>query len=1033
MKRNLIILFLTLTSSMASRAQEWKLYYDSSKVVGQYDWIATANLLKKALPLVSKDEKNYDDVYLQITGDLGIASLNAGEVEDAVVILSDVFDKKEKKYGASHRETLITELNLAEAKIKLGKLEQAEALLTRIIKANRETVDGHLTLFVQSHLKLARLYESMSRFQQAEIIYKDLIDKNKSASASARINHQMGNFYFKVGKYHEAKAMLTASYRFYAEQGKKFIESYIESANSLSRLYITLGSFKKAEALLQSVFAITNKFIGLKRTAHATTLSNLANLNRQLGNFDKSETYFLDMLEIYQSLGQVQTPHYATALNNLANLYGAIGHYEHAEKMYKEAGQIYLNTNGKYSRPYANTLNNLAGLFRKSGELKKATDLYKECLQIDAKTIGLFHPDYATILNNLGILQTIEGNNKEAKSSFIKALKIRLYTLGETHSSYTNTLNNLALLYMIEGDLEAATPLLKKGITNHLLQLNTVFPMLSEKEKEAFYQMVKSDFERFNTFVVDQYKNDVKLIGFLYNVHLATKSMLFRATDRMRKNILNSGDTSLINDFNIWKSTKETLAFYYQLPKNQLSNMLKEVQDLESKANELEKNISLKSIDFAKEVNNKTYSWQEIQKQLKPGEAAIEMIRFRDYNINKTNTSIQDENSILPKALIHGFSSKVLYAAIILTPETKDHPKLVILNNGKALEGEYYSFYQNAIKFGMPDTDSFKRYWGDIAKNIPNAKKIYFSPDGIYNLLNVNTLFDSKEKKYLLETLDVNLVTNTYEIMIEEKSNYTDKTALIIGDPNFDILPKWRQKINTGEVIAKDEIIDIDKSNKDYYGWAPDLPGTADEIRAIDSLLVLKSWKSILKQNNEATESSIKSADNPRLLHIATHGFFDEKIALTDSLAPDIGNNPLLRAGLMLAGANVTNYRKAQNIANEINLEDGILTAYEAMNLNLDQTELVILSACETGLGELKYGEGVFGLQRAFRVAGAKNILISLRKVNDQATKMLISDFYKRWMATGDIKGSFKAAQIALQSSFPSPYFWGAFVLVSGN
>ncbi len=1032
MKHWISLLLVFFGCCCSSFAQEWKLYYDSSKIVGQYDWVATVDLLQKALPLLDKSEKNYEDVLLQIKGDLGLASLNAGDIENAVKTLSEVASSKKNKFGLQHKETLITQINLAEGKIKSGKLEQAESILKEIIAVNKTSIDGHLDLFLQSHLKLALLYETMSRYQEAEQLYQELSKKEKSSAQTALISHQQGNFYYKLGKYSEGKTLLVASNDFYAQHRDKHTAQYIESANSLIRLFITLGTYKKAEKSLINVFDITKNFIGPKRIVHANTLSNLANLYRQLGNYDKAESYYMDMMQIYQALNQNETQQYATALNNLANLFGALGQYENAEKMYHQAGKIYLETNGEFSRPYANLLNNLAGLYRKSGKLDKAEAFYKKCLEIDSKTIGLFHPDYATILNNLGILQTIKGKHDQAKSSFVKALKIRLYTLGEKHASYTNSLNNLALLHMMENDLASATPLLKKGIENHLLQLKTVFPMLSEKEKETFYNMVKSDFERFNTFVVKQHKESPELIGFLYNIHLATKSMLFRATDRMKRSILASDDVALISDYKRWKRTKEILAFYYQLPKNQIANRLAEIQSMEVEANNLEKSISLKSSDFAKEVSQNHYNWKQIQSQLKQGEAAIEIVRFRDYNVLQPKSTLNNDNSVLPKSLIHGFTNKVKYAALILTAETKEQPLLVVLDEGKAMEEDYYSFYQNAIKFGLPDNDSYKRYWLQIEKQIPNIDKIYFSPDGIYNVLNINTLFDVKSKQYLLEKVDICLVTNTYELLVTEKATSLSKSALIMGDPNFDLLPKWREKIDANEDLPTDTSLNLKKEGKDFYGWLAPLPGTSAEILSVDSLLTSNGWETEIKQKNHATELSIKKTKSPFLVHIATHGFFDEKTSATDSLAPDITNNPLLRTGLMLTGANVSNYRKAKNIENSINVDDGILTAYEAMNLDLNETELVILSACETGLGEIKHGEGVFGLQRAFRVAGAKNIMISLRKVNDQATKMLITDFYKRWLASGDIRTSFKQAQIALQKTFPSPYFWGSFVLISG-
>jgi CHAT domain-containing protein len=196
-----------------------------------------------------------------------------------------------------------------------------------------------------------------------------------------------------------------------------------------------------------------------------------------------------------------------------------------------------------------------------------------------------------------------------------------------------------------------------------------------------------------------------------------------------------------------------------------------------------------------------------------------------------------------------------------------------------------------------------------------------------------------------------------------------------------------------------------------------DLPGTRVEVEKMQDLLTAKGWEVQAYLAENALEENLKESYKPRLLHIATHGYFQ----------PDnkTENNPLLRSGLMLSGAGST----IRGISSTTG-EDGILTAYEAMNLNLDNTDLVILSACETGLGDIKNGEGVYGLQRAFKVAGAKTLVMSLWKVSDEATQELMVSFCKNWLETGNKRDAFIKAQKALKALYPQPYYWGAFVMV---
>ncbi len=216
-------------------------------------------------------------------------------------------------------------------------------------------------------------------------------------------------------------------------------------------------------------------------------------------------------------------------------------------------------------------------------------------------------------------------------------------------------------------------------------------------------------------------------------------------------------------------------------------------------------------------------------------------------------------------------------------------------------------------------------------------------------------------------------------------------------------------------------------ANRDW----PSLPGTEKEVDELNILLKQKGWATDEYMETSASEEKVKLLDNPRIFHIATHGFYTkaEDVTLQKALTENeamMAENPLMKSGLLLTGAGdilaKTNYN--------YNVENGVLTAYEAMSLNLDQTDLVVLSACETGLGEISNGEGVYGLQRAFFVAGAKVLIMSMFKVDDDATQKLILNFYKKWLATGNMRQSFVDAKKELRVEYPDPINWGAFMMI---
>jgi CHAT domain-containing protein len=335
-----------------------------------------------------------------------------------------------------------------------------------------------------------------------------------------------------------------------------------------------------------------------------------------------------------------------------------------------------------------------------------------------------------------------------------------------------------------------------------------------------------------------------------------------------------------------------------------------------------------------------------------------------------------------------------------------------VIANGNELEGRLISFYRNAIESRIEDQLTYEKFWRPIKMELSGISKIYFSPDGVYNQINLNTLYNSSLNKYLIDEVELVYLTNTADLLKTYKTPSLTSTGILFGRPDYDFLqPVTPRAMADGKEYGKRNILAddlVELKNQDFE----DLPGTETEIGTIEKALVSRKIEVRTYKGTDAREEMVKSVSNPSLLHIATHGFF------VDDAASQI--NPMIRSGLVLAGV------KNQGVESG---DDGILTAYEATNLNLEQTSLVALSACETGLGEIRNGEGVYGLQRAIIVAGAHNLLMSLWKVDDTATATLMSDFYENWNFD-DNQTVFRKAQMELRKKYPEPYYWGAFIML---
>jgi len=341
--------------------------------------------------------------------------------------------------------------------------------------------------------------------------------------------------------------------------------------------------------------------------------------------------------------------------------------------------------------------------------------------------------------------------------------------------------------------------------------------------------------------------------------------------------------------------------------------------------------------------------------------------------------------------------------------KTLKTPGMFVINNGKELEGKYFKVYRNSIIYRIKDNYSNDQYWKPIVDVVGNTATIYLSADGVYNQINLEAI-PTSEDKYVLDNSNIVLVSNTKDIFLNKKDSKskTSNNASMFGNPVY--------------------YVDADQPARGAIGQ---LPGTEKEINALIQLLDDKGWTTSENLELEATEKEIKLVKSPKIFHVATHGFFTpaqqiEQNAASGQKEATALENPLLRTGLLLTGAGDLLNKTEFNY----NEEDGILTAYEAINMNLDNTDLVVLSACETGLGETKVGEGVYGLQRAFMVAGAKTLIMSMFKVDDTATQKLMVNFYTKWLTTGNKRQSFVEAKKELRNEYEDPIYWGAFIMI---
>lgn len=925
-----------------------------------------------------------------------------------------------------HIQYLEGELKLAE-----GKAPEAQQVYLNAF-ANLKSASPEVQATYLINASRAMLTAGHPQFSLA--LMQPIVTTNGIPGADEK--HQLG----LITTYCDALELLNRN-----EDAVSYLKAKITvaTANSKATLQVKLAEALKESGQWQEAASLVQKVLkspALPAEIKAEASYQLARTQQQLGQHVPAEKNYLTALELYR---QVNPENALQVSNSLATFYTQLGNYEAAENIYTSAlssvpanstfsntlkqnlAAIYQQTkrlkeaeqlleavvqsekgSGNVSPEYAISLQNLAALHQRAGDYAKAKALYEQALDIDRKYSGEQSLSYATKMANLATVCAESGELPKARTLYESALKIRAAKLGTEHPDYVFNEYNLAVLYHRMQEYSLARPLYKKIGVFYIQQINELFPAMSEQEKTAFYNKIQEVITAYEDFAVEFASTDKNILSELLDFRLQTKALLLNASAGMRNRILASGDPVLIEKFTQWLQTKEQLALIFSLPAEERAARKPIADALQQKANTAEKELSAKSELFASSTGKKSSSWRKLQVLLKPGEAMMEMMRLR---LNLKNDS-------------------VIYAALIVKPGTQV-PDMVILPKGRAMELREFAYYRNNIRFLLTNERSYQVYWKALEPYLGGINTLYLSPDGVYNKVNASTLFDPEKQQYLIDRISVKLVSNLRDLSMKPNAMPAAPQAVLMGYPDYLQNAKEDHTYLTASAGKSSTAFEL------VRGGLDPLPATKTEVQKVEKLLKDHQWNVRLHLFEAATEEVIKAQRSPALLHVATHGFFintpkkEGEVVYSQSVL-HAESNPLLRSGLMLAGAEKNLVSQVIGKPGNITSEDGVFTAYEAMNMNLQNTDLVVLSACETGAGEVRNGEGVYGLQRSFLVAGANSVMMSLWKVNDEATQELMVLFYSNWLDSKDKRKAFYQTQLELKKRYADPYYWGPFVMI---
>jgi len=721
----------------------------------------------------------------------------------------------------------------------------------------------------------------------------------------------------------------------------------------------------------------------------------------------------------------------AQILNNLGLLFYAKGEYSVSESFLHRALAI-VEENSAVGNDAGLYAGNLAMLYDTERKYSDAEKLYEKAYDIATKEHGPESREAARELNNLGTMYVDQGQFSKGISLLYRALNVLQTQLGADHPDVIVGTTNLALAYWGQGDFQKAESLFEDGLSAYARQLEYLFAYMNEVDRLSFLEKPSTIFPKYYSFCFQNAKQEPAFIGKMYDTALWRKGFVVKSIAAMRRKLLTSNDEESIQLFESLAMKRSQLAtLLLEVPGDNVQ-LKQRVQQLEEEANKIENQLLERSRGLTDDKEFTHVSWREIQAELKPGEAAVELLRFPFYDGK-------------------GWTDKTYYIALVLTQETKGAPTMVVLGEAKDLEVVPLLKYRDLsserpVVVGFDDS-AYRSLWRPLEAALGEAKTIYFSPDGLLNLVAFSVI-PLDDGRRLIDTYDLRFVFSTKDLA-RGMSPLTAKSAVLIGDPKFDSSESAQKTTlhKRSEVTTRPETSIAEGRNNlrsqelRAGNKLLELPASKLEIASVRELLAEQGWQVEIFTRENATEEAVQGVRAPRVLHIATHAFFlpDQATLFSTrtslktqaSILPGI-EDPMLRSGLFFAGAN----RALKGEKSTEDLEDGILTAFEASGLNLHGTELVVLSACDTGIGKIDNGEGVFGLRRAFQEAGAQAVLMSLWAVPDRETEELMTLFYSKWLAGEDKHQALREAELELRKKVKArygrdlPFYWGGFVLV---
>jgi tetratricopeptide (TPR) repeat protein len=919
--------------------------------------------------------------------------------DQAIIITRRLLDLSEKEYGERSEEYAINMSIMGSLYRKLGNYSKAEKYIKKALKIMGSSPGGeNQPNYVLNLSNLAVLYQEIGDYANAEKNYNIIL----TISESLKEKYPEGSL----------NDLLVVNY------------------SNLALLHQEIGDYAKAEEYYKKILEVRN--VAQEKDKHpdyARTLSNLGEMYREMGRYVLAEVYFVEANKCYSA---VNDPDYALNLNNLAVLCQQKGNYAKAEEYYKHALIIFETVLSKNHPKYATILDNLASLYREEGQYVKAEEKIKKTLEIREEVLGSKHPDYAASLENLAVLYREKGDYAKAKDLFLKALKIRQKAGGDQHPDYIDTLNNLALVNAAIGRKEEAFRFLKLAVTSEHKSLEKIFPMSSESVRISYSKIIPT-FYSFLSVIFYYYRNSGSELKEALELVLKHKAIYnYISATKMRRI---SGRSSLSTEkLNQLQMLRKQVLVNILLLSTQKEKVGDKLYNLILNKEHLEAELAFGTSDeLVKNLQN--ISLQSIYEALPTGTALVEFVRTEllNFEANRSKHESQWNNA--------------RYLAFVLSRGNQD-VNIQLVDVGDALDiDKKIELFRKSIYSGVTNTEIhglegdmnerrsinesiLKTIFEPLFTPIESNVNLIIAPDGELTKIPFEIIPIGNTENYYIDRFLISYVNTGSDILVFRRSSTTSDNE-VSGEPLVAACPDFDAVRTVSSADKRPSKEQIELHNLSYRSLHFDPIPITEEANDIARLLGVKPLL-----GDSIVRSIFTFSQSPKVMHLVIPAFFLPKSDLNqDKDQIKIGDttqdikqlswirimNPMMCCGLALAGIN--NLTKEEK-----NTDDrgyGLITGEEISEMNLSETNLIVLSASEISFNPTYTKEGLFGLGRSFKHAGAKTLIMSLWRSPDKQRIELLVDLYRRILDGQPQAESLRNAKLALKRKYPDCLHWG--------